>query len=243
MKGRRSFLEDFQKMKDKFITAQEAAAMIKDGSSVMVGGFMANGTPESIMDALVERNAQDLTVMCNDGGFGPAFDEEGNETAAPRGNGKLIKNHSVKKLIATHIGLNKQVAEQMNAGTLEVTLIPQGSMVEMIRAGGAGLGGVLTPTGIGTDIAEGKEVFNIDGKDFMLEKPLHADFAVLRGNIVDKKGNVFYKGTTKNFQIAMATAADTVIVEAEKVVEVGELDPDYVMTPYIFVDYIVGGDK
>ena len=230
-------------MKDKFITAQEAAAMIKDGSSVMVGGFMANGTPESIMDALVERNAQDLTVMCNDGGFGPAFDEEGNETAAPRGNGKLIKNHSVKKLIATHIGLNKQVAEQMNAGTLEVTLIPQGSMVEMIRAGGAGLGGVLTPTGIGTDIAEGKEVFNIDGKDFMLEKPLHADFAVLRGNIVDKKGNVFYKGTTKNFQIAMATAADTVIVEAEKVVEVGELDPDYVMTPYIFVDYIVGGDK
>lgn len=230
-------------MKDKFITAKEAAAMIKDGSSVMVGGFMANGTPESIMDALVERDAKDLTVMCNDGGFGPAFDEEGNETAAPRGNGKLIKNKSVKKLIATHIGLNKQVAEQMNAGTLEVTLVPQGSMVEMIRAGGAGLGGVLTPTGIGTDISEGKEIINIDGKDFMLEKPLHADFAVLRGNIVDKKGNVFYKGTTKNFQIAMATAADTVIVEAEKVVEVGELDPDYVMTPYIFVDYIVGGDK
>ena len=231
-------------MKDKFITAKEAAAMIPDGASVMVGGFMANGTPESIMDALVERNAKDLTVMCNDGGFGPAFDEEGNETAAPRGNGKLIKNKSVKKLIATHIGLNKQVAEQMNAGTLEVTLVPQGSMVEMIRAGGAGLGGVLTPTGIGTDIAEGKEIYNIDGKDFMLEKPLKADFAVLRGNIVDKKGNVFYKGTTKNFQVAMATAADTVIVEAEKVVEVGELDPDYVMTPYIFVDYIVvGGDK
>ncbi|MBQ6369802.1 MAG: CoA transferase subunit A [Parasporobacterium sp.] len=231
-------------MRDKFITAKEAAAMIPDGASVMVGGFMANGTPESIMDALVERNAKDLTVMCNDGGFGPSFDEEGKEIAAPRGNGKLIKNKSVKKLIATHIGLNKQVAEQMNAGTLEVTLVPQGSMVEMIRAGGAGLGGVLTPTGIGTDIAEGKEIYNIDGKDFMLEKPLKADFAVLRGNIVDKKGNVFYKGTTKNFQVAMATAADTVIVEAEKVVEVGELDPDYVMTPYIFVDYIVvGGDK
>lgn len=231
-------------MKDKVITAKEAAAMIPDGASVMVGGFMANGTPELIMDALVERNAKDLTVMCNDGGFGPAFDENGVETAPPKGNGKLIKNHSVKHLYATHIGLNKQVAEQMNDGSMEVTLIPQGSMVEMIRAGGAGLGGVLTPTGIGTDIAEGKEVYNIDGKDFMLEKPLKADFAVLRGNIVDKKGNVFYKGTTKNFQVAMATAADTVIVEAEKLVEVGELDPDYVMTPYIFVDYIVvGGDK
>ena len=230
-------------MKDKFITAQEAAAMIPDGASVMVGGFMANGTPESIMDALVARGAKDLTVMCNDGGFGPEFDEEGKETKGPKGNGKLIKNKSVKKLIATHIGLNKQVAEQMNAGTLEVTLVPQGSMVEMIRAGGAGLGGVLTPTGVGTDIAEGKEVITVDGREYLLEKPLHADFAVLRGNIVDKKGNVFYKGTTKNFQVAMATAADVVIVEAEKVVEVGELDPDYVMTPYIFVDYIVGGDK
>ena len=231
-------------MKDKVITAREAAAMIPDGSTVMVGGFMANGTPELIMDALVEKEARDLTVMCNDGGFGPTFDENGAEIAPPKGNGKLIKNKSVKHLIATHIGLNKQVAEQMNAGTLEVTLVPQGSMVEMIRAGGAGLGGVLTPTGIGTDIAEGKEVINVDGKDYLLEKPLHADFAVLRGNIVDKKGNVFYKGTTKNFQVAMATAADTVIVEAEELVEVGELDPDYVMTPFIFVDYIVvGGDK
>jgi len=231
-------------MKDKFITAKEAAAMIPDGASVMVGGFMANGTPESIMDALVERNAKDLTVMCNDGGFGPVFDEEGKEVVGPKGNGKLIKNHSVKKLIATHIGLNKQVAEQMNDGSLDVTLIPQGSMVEMIRAGGAGLGGVLTPTGVGTDVAEGKDVITVDGKEYLLEKPLHADFAVLRGNIVDRKGNVFYKGTTKNFQVAMATAADTVIVEAEKVVEIGELDPDYVMTPFIFVDYIVvEGDK
>lgn len=231
-------------MKDKIITAKEAAELVKDGSTVMVGGFMANGTPEAIMDALVERGAKDLTVMCNDGGFGPAFDENGVETAPPKGNGKLIKNKSVKNLIATHIGLNKQVAEQMNAGTLNVTLVPQGSMVEMIRAGGAGLGGVLTPTGIGTDVAEGKEVITVDGKEYLLEKPLHADVALLRGNIVDKKGNVFYKGTTKNFQIAMATAADLVIVEAEKIVEVGELDPDYVMTPFIFVDYIVaGGEK
>ncbi len=230
-------------MRDKMITAEEAAAMIKDGSTVMVGGFMSNGTPEILMDALVARNAKDLTVICNDGGTGPAFDENGNETKAATGNGKLIQNHCVKKLIATHIGLNKQVAEQMNSGQLEVELVPQGSMAEKIRAGGAGLGGVLTPTGVGTDVAEGKETLNINGKDYLLEMPLHADFAVLRGNIVDKKGNVYYHNTTKNFQTVMATAADTVIVAAEKIVEVGELDPNYVMTPYIFVDYIVGGEK
>lgn len=231
-------------MKDKVITAAEAAAMVKDGSTVMVGGFMSNGTPESLMDALVERNAKDLTVVCNDGGTGPSFDENGNETKAATGNGKLVQNHCIKKLIATHIGLNKQVAEQMNAGTMEVELVPQGSLAEKIRADGAGLGGVLTPTGIGTEIQEGKEVINIQGKDYLLELPVHADFALLKGNIVDKKGNVYYHNTTKNFQTVMATAADVVIVEAEKLVEVGELDPNYVMTPYIFVDYIVvGGDK
>lgn len=233
-------------MKDKIITAAEAAAMIPDGATVMIGGFMANGAPEAIMDALVEKNIQNLTVYCNDGGFGPKFDENGNETANATGSGKLIKNHSVKKLVATHIGLNKQVAEQMNNGSMEVTLVPQGSMVEMIRSGGAGLGGVLTPTGVGTEIAEGEftsQTINLDGRDYLLMKPLHAEYALLCGAIVDKKGNVFFRGTTKNFQIAMATAADTVIVEAEKIVEVGELDPDYVMTPYIFVDYIVGGDK
>ncbi|MGI6071982.1 MAG: CoA transferase subunit A [Lachnospiraceae bacterium] len=230
-------------MKDKMITAAEAAAMVKDGSSVMIGGFMANGTPEILMDALVERDAKNLTVICNDGGFGPTFDEAGVETAAPTGCGKLIKNHSVKKLIATHIGLNRQVAEQMNSGELEVELVPQGSMAEKIRAGGAGLGGVLTATGVGTEVAEGKETLVIEGKEYLLEMPLRADFALLRGSIVDKKGNVFYKGTTKNFQQVMATAADTVIVAAEKIVEVGELEPDYIQTPYIFVDYIVGGEK
>ena len=125
-------------MKDKIITAEQAAEMIKDGSSVMLGGFMANGTSDAIVSALVERDAKDLTVICNDGGFGPQFDENGNETVPPKGNGKLIKNHSVKKLIATHIGLNKQVAEQMNNGSMQVELVPQGSMAEMIRAGGSG---------------------------------------------------------------------------------------------------------
>lgn len=234
-------------MKDKVITAKEAAAMIPDGATVMVGGFMANGAPEAIMDALVERNAQNLTVICNDGGFGPKFDEEGKEIVGPTGSGKLIKNHSVKKLVATHIGLNKQVAEQMNNGSMAVTLVPQGSMAEMIRAGGAGLGGVLTPTGVGTEIETGeftKQKINLDGTDYLLMAPLKAEYTVICGNVVDKKGNVFFKGTTKNFQQVMATAADTVIVEAEKLVEVGELDPDYIQVPYIFVDYIVvGGDK
>lgn len=235
-------------MKNKIITATEAAALIKDGSSVMVGGFMGNGSPAGLLDAMVERGVKDLTVLCNDGGFGPALDKEtGEEVAGPTGTGKLIKAHSVKKLIATHIGLNKQVAEQMNAGELEVTLIPQGSFAEMIRAGGNGLGGVITPTGVGTEIEDGEftlQKMNLGGKDYLLMAPLHADVAVLGGTIVDKKGNVFYRGTTKNFQQVMATAADLVIVEAEKVVEVGELDPDYVMTPNIFVDYIVvGGDK
>lgn len=228
-------------MRNKIITAKEAAAMIPDGATVMIGGFMGNGSPEHIIDALVEKNIQGLHVMCNDGGIGAVYDENGNEIKGPTGNGKLIKNKSLKKFYATHIGLNKQVAEQMNDGTMEVTLFPQGSFAEKIRAGGGGLGGVLTPTGIGTEIAEGKDIITIDGKQYLIEKPLRADFAILGGSIVDKKGNVFYKGTTKNFQMVMATAADTVIVEAEKIVEVGELDPDYVMTPFIFVDYIVDG--
>ncbi len=234
-------------MKDKIITAKEAAAMIPDGASVMVGGFMANGTPESIMDAMVEKGAKDLTVYCNDGGLGPKYDEEGKMVAQPTGNGKLVNHHCIKKLVATHIGLNKEVAQQMNAGEMKVELVPQGSLAEMIRAGGAGLGGIITPTGVGTEIAQGeftKQEINIDGKDYLLMAPVKADFAVLRGTVVDKKGNVYYRGTTKNFQIPMATAAETVIVEAEKLVEAGELDPDMVMTPYIFVDYIVvGGDK
>ena len=235
-------------MKDKIITAKEAAAMIPDGASIMVGGFMANGSPEAIMDALVEKNAQNLTAYCNDGGFGPAFDKAtGEEIKGPTGLGKLIKNHSVKKLVATHIGLNKQVAEQMNKGEMEVTLVPQGSLAEMIRAGGAGLGGVLTPTGVGTEIEDGEFTLGkqeIGGKDYLLMAPVKADFALIGGNFVDKKGNVFLKGTTRNFQQVMATAAETVIVEAEQLVEIGELDPDYVQIPYIFVDYIVvGGDK
>lgn len=230
-------------MRDKQITAKEAAAMVKDGMTVMVGGFLSNGTAENIMDALVESGVKDLTIICNDGGvYTPANEEKGTPDIYT-GVAKLIHNKQVKKLIATHIGLNKEVAAQMNSGELEVELVPQGSMAEKIRAGGAGLGGVLTPTGVGTDVAEGKEVLTINGKEYLLEMPLHADVAILRANAADKKGNCVYAGTTKNFNTVMATAADTVIVGAKNVVEIGDLKPDHIMTPYIFVDYIVGGEK
>ncbi|SHI53467.1 CoA transferase subunit A [Parasporobacterium paucivorans] len=218
-------------MKNKMITAEEAAKLVKDGSVVMIGGFMSIGTPEILMDALIADDTKDLTVIANDAG------------TQTTGIGKLVAEKRVKKLIASHIGLNPEMGRQMSAGEAEVELVPQGSLAEMIRAGGAGLGGVLTPTGLGTDVANGKQTVVVDGKEFLLERALRADVALIRGSIVDKAGNVFYNATTRNFNPMMATAADVVIVAAEKIVEVGEIDPNYVMTPYIFVDYIVGGER
>lgn len=217
-------------MKNKIVSVQEAMTHIHDGQTIMIGGFMTVGTPEILMDALVEKGVRDLTVIAND-------------TGVPgRGIGKLISARMIKKLIASHIGLNPETGAQMTAGELDVTLVPQGSLAEMIRAGGAGLGGVLTPTGIGTEVENGKQKIVLNGVEYLIELPLKADIALIRGSIVDKAGNVFYNGTTRNFNPMMATAAKTVICAAEKIVEVGELDPNYVMTPGIFVDYIVGGE-
>ncbi|NTV78189.1 MAG: CoA transferase subunit A, partial [Clostridiales bacterium] len=187
-------------MRHKIITAQEAADMVKDGSRVMIGGFMSCGTPEVIMDALVAKGTKNITVIANDAGTGGE---------KPTGIGKLVSNKQVKKLIASHIGLNKDVATQMHDGDIEVQLVPQGTLAEQIRAGGAGLGGVLTPTGIGTEVAEGKEVLTLNGKEYLLEMPIKADFALIRGSIVDKAGNVYYHKTTRNFKPMMATAAET----------------------------------
>ncbi len=220
-------------MKNKIITAEVAADMVKDGSSVMIGGFMSVGTPENIMDALVKKGVKDLTIIANDAGTGGEN---------PTGIGKLVSNGQVKKLIVSHIGLNKDVAALMHDKRIEVQLVPQGTLAEQIRAGGAGLGGVLTPTGVGTEVAEGKQVLNLNGKDYILEMPLKADVALIRGSIVDKAGNVYYHETTRNFNTVMATAAELVIVGAEKVVELDELDPNCVMTPKVFVDYISGGE-
>ena len=222
-------------MANKMMTAQEAIADIKDGAVIMVGGVMACGTPEILIDALVEKNVRDLTIICNDAGV------------PGRGVGKLLTNGQIKTLIASHVGLNPEVAQRMNTDVeedkLECILIPQGTLAERIRAGGAGLGGFLTPTGVGTIVAEGKQVINVEGRDYLLEMPLKADFALIRGSVTDKFGNTIYNGTTQTFNPMMATAAETVIVGACEVVEVGELDSNNVRTSGIFVDRIVEGEK
>ena len=219
-------------MKNKIVSVQEAVSHINDGCSIMIGGFLGCGTSELMMDAIVEKGVKDLTIIGNDTAY------------VGVGAGKLICAKQVKHVIATHIGTNKETGNQMTSGETEVTLVPQGSLAEKIRAAGMGLGAVITPTGVGTDVAIGKETMTIDGREYLVEPPVRADVAILKGRIVDKAGNVYYEGTSKNFQEVMAMAADTVIVEAEKLVEVGELDPNYVMTPAILVDYIiVGGDK
>ena len=211
---------------DKIRTIDEAASYIKDGMTVAVGGFIGAGTPEKLIDAVIAKGIKDLTLICND-------------TALPdKGVGKWVVNRVVSRIIVSHIGTNPETGRQMNAGELEVELVPQGTLAERVRAAGAGLGGILTPTGIGTVAEEGKEKITVNGKEYLLELPLKADVALLKGSIVDKKGNIYYKKATRNFNPLMATAADLVIVEAEKIVEVGDLDATDVMTPSIFVDII-----
>src|SRR5665647_550879 len=222
-------------LKNKIMTADEAVAKIKEGDSIMVGGFMACGSPEILIDALVRKNVRHLTVICNDAGV------------PGRGVGKLITNGQVRTLIASHVGLNPEVAQRMNTDVaedkLECILVPQGTLAERIRAGGAGLGGFLTPTGVGTIVAEGKQVINVDGRDYLLEKPLRANHALLRGSVSDKFGNTTYNGTTRTFNPMMATAADYVIVGTCEVVEIGQIDPNNVVTSGIFIDAIVGGEE
>ena len=224
----------------KFITIEEAVKLIPNGATVMFGGFMGCGTAHKFLDALSKSDVKDLTMIANDAAMpgGPMGEDH-------YGCAKLIHNHQVKKLIASHVGLNPEVAQQsMGDCTLEVDLLPQGSMAEMIRAGGAGLGGVLTPTGVGTIIEDSPYCLgtqNIDGKHYLLMKPLHADIAVIGGTKIDKSGNVWYKGSTQNFNVVMATAADIVIAEAEEIVENGEIPPEDVRTLGVFVDYVVQG--
>ena len=217
---------------NKVISIDEAIGHIEDGMTIMIGGFLGCGSPHKLIDLLVKKGVKNLTLICNDSGF-PEI-----------GSGKLVVNKQIKKLIASHVGTNRETGNQMNSGEMEVVLVPQGTLAEQIRAGGAGLGGFLTPTGVGTVIEEGKQKMEIDGKTYLLEKPLKADVALIAGETVDKFGNVVYYGATRNFNQLMATAADLVIVEANNVVEVGEIDPNNVVTSGIFVDYIVnGGDK
>lgn len=225
----------------EFVTAQQAADLIPDGAVIMFGGFMGCGNAHKIIEALAQKGTKDLTVISNDASM--ANGPDGSEFY---GLAKLVHNKQIKKLVATHVGLNPEVAQQMNEGTMEVVLVPQGSMAEMIRAGGAGLGGVLTPTGLGTIVEDCEYVqsrIEVKGRTYLLMEPLRADFAIISGYNIDTNGNIWYKGTTRNFNQFMATAADTVIAEADHVVTCGDIAPEDVVTPGILVDYIVNGGE
>lgn len=223
----------------KIISVDEAIAMIPDGASILFGGFLGCGSPHHIIDALVKSGKKNLTVIGNDAGM------ETGPHGGLYGMAKLIANHQVQHLVATHVGMTPQVGQQgMIEKTLTVDLIPQGSLTEMIRAGGAGLGGVLTPTGVGTLVEEspfclGKQT--IAGREYLLMKPVKADFSIVNAHFIDRAGNMWYKGTTRNFNVVAATAAEIVIAEADHLVEVGDILPENVVTPGPYVDYIVDG--
>lgn len=210
----------------KIISAAEAGKLIKNDTSVMIGGFLKCGSPVKVIEEIIKNDIKGLTLIAND-------------TCVPDSDrGKLIVNKCIKKVIVGHIGTNPETGKQMNAGEIEVELVPLGTLVERIRAGGAGLGGFLTPTGVDTVVENGKQTMEVDGRKYILEKPLKADFAIVYGSKADKFGNVFLHGTTRNYNTVMATAAETVIVEADELVE-GCLNPDEVTIPGLFVDYIV----
>jgi acetate CoA/acetoacetate CoA-transferase alpha subunit len=209
------------------VSLEKAISLIPDGASIMVGGFMGVGTPGRLVDELVRQGKRSLTLICND-------------NARPGvGVGKLVSAGLLKKTIVSHIGLNPETQKRMLDKQLEVELTPQGTLVERIRAGGFGLGGVLTPTGVGTLVEEGKRKLDIDGKEYLLEMPLRADFALLGAFLCDYVGNLSYALTARNFNPVMAMAADTVIVETEHIVPIGMISPDHVMTPATLVDYVV----
>ena len=209
------------------VSIEEAVAMIPPGASIMVGGFMGVGTPERLLDEVVRQRRSGLSVISND-------------AAVPgKGVGKLFDATLVSRLTATHIGLNPKAQQQMLANQVAVDLVPQGTFVERIRAGGCGLGGVLTPTGVGTLVAEGKRQIEVAGTTFLLETALRAKFALVHAFLADYLGNLTYALTARNFNPIMAMAADTVIVTAEHIVPVGVIAPDHVVTPAPLVDYLI----
>ena len=209
------------------ISLEQSVAMIPDGASLMIGGFMAVGTPERVVDEIVRQNKRDLTVIAND-------------TAMPgKGIGKLVGAKLLRKAVVSHIGTNPETQRQMIAGELEVELVPQGTLIERIRAGGYGLGGILTQTGIGTPVEDGKQRIEVDGKSYLLEIALRADFALVQAFLADYLGNLSYALTARNFNPVIAMAADTVIVSADNIVPVGVISPDHVVTPAPVVDYLI----
>lgn len=214
-------------LRKEILSPQQAALKIHDGMTIMVGGFMTIGTPEALVNAVAQSGVTNLTIICNDAGL------------PGKGVGKLIENGQVARLIASHIGLNRIAGEKMNAGEMVVDLVPQGTLAEQIRAAGAGLGGVLTKTGINTLVEEGKQRVTVCGQDYLLEEPIKADVALLKSSITDVYGNTAFNKTTANFNPVMAMAADMVLVEPDSIAEPNEVDEHYFTLPSVLIDYIV----
>lgn len=237
-------------MSNKIMTADQAVAGVKDGMTIMVGGFLGTGSPDILMEALVRKGVKHLTVIGNDGGLAegqPAGEYAGKK---PRGIGLLLENHMVDHIIASHLGVNPRINEQIAEGTLKYTLVPQGTLAEKIRAAGYGLGGVLTPTGVGTlmetdkdELGRTKKVMEIEGKKYLFEMPLRADYSFIRPSLADEFGNFMCAKATKNFNYVMTGAADHTIIAPEKIVKVGEVDPDTFVMPGVLVEAIVEGEK
>jgi len=209
------------------VSLEQSVAVIPDGASLMIGGFMGIGTPERVIDELIRQNKRDLTVIAND------------TAARGQGIGKLVDAKLVRKAIVSHIGLNPETQRQMMAGEMDVELVPQGTLIERIRSGGYGLGGVLTQTGVGTSVENGKQRIDVDGKSYLLEIALRADFALVQAFLADYLGNLSYALTARNFNPVIAMAAETVIASADNIVPVGVISPDHVATPAPVVDYLV----
>ena len=211
----------------KVIPIPEVQKYLFDGMSIMSGGFMGVGTSAKLVQAILDSGIKDITLICSD------------TATIETGVGPLIANNRVKKVVASHIGTNPETGKKMISGEIEVELVPQGTFAERVRAGGAGLGGFLTPTGVGTVVEEGKRKIQIDGKDFLLELPLKADLAIIKADTADESGNLIYQGAARNFNPLMALAGKIVIAEAVHIVKTGELDPNLIMTPATLVDFLV----
>ena len=214
-------------MKEKHLRLQQASRYFRDGMTIMVGGFMGVGTPLRLVNALLESGVRDLTIIANDTAF------------VDVGIGPLIVNGRVNKVIASHIGTNPETGRRMIAGEMEVQLVPQGTLIEQIRCGGAGLGGILTPTGVGTIVEDGKQMLTLEGKTFLLERPLRADLALIRAHLADPIGNLTYRLSARNFNPLIALAADVTLAEADEIVPVGAIAPDQIMTPGAVIDHII----
>lgn len=211
----------------KEMEISDIGKFLKDGMTISIGGFLGCGNAHNIIDEILKTDVKNLTLVSSD------------TVKDGQGIGKLIADNRISKLMATHIGTNKDTQKQVNEGLIELELIPQGTLAERLRAAAAGLGGVLTRTGLGTLVQEGKDVIVVDGKEYILEKPIHIDLAIVKAQKADKQGNLVYNGATRNFNVPMAGAAKVTIAEVEEIVENGELNPNFIHTPFVYINHIV----